>query len=128
MELDLSTSSDNALYLYQVLQKYLIGFQSNNLNSGVNVRVVANVDWTQGRTDERTENCKHISPHPRGKGDKRHTLHCIFLLFHCLIFIHNLLNHFNFKSNNEPFHGKIGLLTCYKEMTYLCIMIIFSLY
>ena len=29
MVLVLSTSSDNALYLYQVLPKYLIGFQSN---------------------------------------------------------------------------------------------------
>ena len=28
MELDLSTLSDNALYLYQFLSKYLIGFQS----------------------------------------------------------------------------------------------------
>ena len=31
MTLALSTLSDDALYLYQVLSKYLIGFQSNRL-------------------------------------------------------------------------------------------------
>ena len=44
MVLVLSTSSDNALYLYQVLQKYLIYFRVTDLNSRVDARVVANID------------------------------------------------------------------------------------
>ena len=59
MELILSILSDNALYLYQVLSKYLIGFQSY-------ARVVTNVDgraygrtdgWTDGRTDGKSDPC-----------------------------------------------------------------------
>ena len=34
----------NALYLYQVLPKYLIGFQSNGPISRIDTRMVANVD------------------------------------------------------------------------------------
>ena len=41
----LRRSSDNALYLYQVLPKYLKGFQSSRPGSyRVDARVVANVD------------------------------------------------------------------------------------
>ena len=38
------TSSDNALYLYQVLRKHLIGYRITYLDSRVYIRVVANVD------------------------------------------------------------------------------------
>ena len=40
----LCTSSDNALYLYQVLPKYLKGFRVTDLDSRVDARVVGNVD------------------------------------------------------------------------------------
>ena len=43
MVLILSISSDNALDLYQVLSKYLIGFQSTDLNSGVGAMVVTEI-------------------------------------------------------------------------------------
>ena len=41
MVLVLSPLSDSVLYLYQVLSKYLIGFQSYRPNSRVDSRVVA---------------------------------------------------------------------------------------
>ena len=41
MILVLPTSSDSVLYLYQVLSKYLIGFQSYGPNRRVDARVVA---------------------------------------------------------------------------------------
>ena len=41
MALFLSTLSDGVLYLYRVLLKYLVGFQSYELNSRVDARVVA---------------------------------------------------------------------------------------
>ena len=44
MVLVLFTSSDNALYLYQVLPKISYGFRVPDLNSRVNPRVVINVD------------------------------------------------------------------------------------
>ena len=48
----LCTSSDDALYLYQVLPKYLKGFQITDLDSRVDARVVANVDrYLYRRTD-----------------------------------------------------------------------------
>ena len=51
MVLFLSTMSDDALYLYQVLSEYLIGFRATDLNSRVDARVVANVDGRMyGRT------------------------------------------------------------------------------
>ena len=54
MALVLSMLSDGDLYLYQVLSKYLIGFQSYG-HSRVDVSVVANVD---GRTYARTNGQK----------------------------------------------------------------------
>ena len=55
MELVLSTLSDNDLYLYQFLSKYLIGFQSYRPEQyRIDARVVTNVygrtyEWTYGR-------------------------------------------------------------------------------
>ena len=72
MVLILSTLSDNALYLYQVLSKYLrvteLGFQSCGPESKVDARVVANVDGrmykpTYRWTYYRTENGITISCH-----------------------------------------------------------------
>ena len=60
----LATSPDSALYLYQVLSKYLRGIRVTDLNTRVDARVVANVDGrTDVRTDERTENRIPISRH-----------------------------------------------------------------
>ena len=39
----LSILNDNALYLYQVLSKYLIGFRVTDLNSRVDARVVTEI-------------------------------------------------------------------------------------
>ena len=69
------TPPDNALYLYQVLPKYLIGFQSYGLDSRVDARVIANVD---GRTDvgtgERTEKRIPIARDARGRRVKKATI------------------------------------------------------
>ena len=43
MVLILSILNDNALYLYQVLSKYLIGFRVTDLNSRVDARVVTEI-------------------------------------------------------------------------------------
>ena len=43
MKLVLSVLSDNTLFLYQVLPKYLIGFQGMDLNSCVS-KVIASID------------------------------------------------------------------------------------
>ena len=58
----LSTLSDNVLFLYQVLPKYLlIGFGVMDLNSRVNARVVANVDrWMYGQTDNLIPVLRHV--------------------------------------------------------------------
>ena len=54
----LSTLSDNVLFLYQVLPKYLlIGFRVMDLNS----RVVANVDrWMYEQTDNLIPVLRHV--------------------------------------------------------------------
>ena len=43
MVLILSTLFDNVLYLYQVLSKYLIRYQSTDLNSRADARVVTEI-------------------------------------------------------------------------------------
>ena len=67
MELVLSTLSDNALYLYQYLSIYLIGFKVIDLNSRIDARVVTNV---YGRTYERT-NGRKIGSLYRARRDKK---------------------------------------------------------
>ena len=81
MVLVLSTLSDNALYLYQVLSKYLIGFRITDLNVNVDARVVANVDeLTYGRTYVQTDGKPdpYIAPCLRQAPQKDAHLLCYF--------------------------------------------------
>ena len=55
MVLVLSTLPDSVLYLYQVLSKYLIEFQSYGPEHG------SNLGWPQMLTDEQTNRRKTVS-------------------------------------------------------------------